>query len=449
MDPQELTIMAKKFQSVFDAPTLDARGSTIDFCQRHRLITPFRFALSMVASMATQEVESIAGLQRQFNGLWGFNVCYKAFYDRLAKPGSGQFMCTTLADIMGKLTRKVLGFQPGEALSEFNRIILQDGSSFAIHDALSRVFPGRFNAVNPAAVELHCTMDLLCDAAVTIVLAPDTNCEHDFLPQPASLKDDLFLADRGYLNLTYLQEVDRHGGRFVVRAKEGLNPCVIDAYREDGKHLKSFQDRDFKTIVAKLPKKQRISLTVEWLIEGKPFRLRMIIMWDKKKKCFIYLLTNLDEERYDIEKVCLTYRLRWQIELLFKEWKSHANLKGFDTKNEHIAKALIWASLAAAALKRFLAYATEHLLQVAISTRKAAMNPPYVLAELLRAVRRGFGPGLRCAFEKVIRYLGDNAKRAHPKRDKQTGRSRLGLKPLFALTDNTELSHNSKVKKVA
>ncbi len=64
MDPQQLTIMAKKFQSVFDAPTLDDRGSTLDFCQRQRLITPCRFGLSMVASMAAQETQSIADLQR-------------------------------------------------------------------------------------------------------------------------------------------------------------------------------------------------------------------------------------------------------------------------------------------------------------------------------------------------------------------------------------------------
>ena len=214
MDPQQLTIMAKKFQSVFNAPTLNDRGSALDFCQRQRLITPFRFGLSLVASMASQEVESIADLQRQFNALWDFNLSYKAYYNQLAKPSAAQFLCTSLGDIMGKLTLKVLGFQPGEALSEFHRIILQDGSSFAIHDALSQVFPGRFNAVNPAAVELHCTMDLLCDAAITIVLAPDTDCEQDFLPQPASLKDDLFLADRGYLNLTYLQEVDFTTGHF-------------------------------------------------------------------------------------------------------------------------------------------------------------------------------------------------------------------------------------------
>ncbi len=47
---------------------------------------------------------------------------------------------------MGKLTLKVLGFQEGAALSEFDQIVIQDGSSFAIHDALRQVFPGRFSA---------------------------------------------------------------------------------------------------------------------------------------------------------------------------------------------------------------------------------------------------------------------------------------------------------------
>jgi hypothetical protein len=123
---------------------------------------------------------------------------------------------------MGKLTLKVLGFPKGHALSEFNRIIMQDGSSFALHNALAQVFPGRFNAVKPAAVELQCTMDVLRDAPITIVLTPDTDSEQAYLPEPQSLKGALFLADRGYLNLTYLRDVDRHGGFFVVRAKEGF-----------------------------------------------------------------------------------------------------------------------------------------------------------------------------------------------------------------------------------
>ena len=42
-----------------------------------------------------------------------FNRCYKAFYEQWAKSSSGQFPCTTLADMMVQLSRKALGFQPG------------------------------------------------------------------------------------------------------------------------------------------------------------------------------------------------------------------------------------------------------------------------------------------------------------------------------------------------
>jgi hypothetical protein len=248
----------------------------------------------------------------------------------------------------------VLEFRPGEAFSEFNRIIIQDGSSFAVHDALYHVFPGRFNTVKPAAVELHCTMDLLCDVPVTIVLSPDTDSEHDYLPEPESLKGDLFLADRGYLILTYLREVDRSGGFFIVRGKEGLHPRVIDAFREDGKRVKSCRDRDFQAIITKLPKQQRVELDVEWLIAHQPFHLRLMASWNTATQSFVYLLTNLPQARYDMDKICLGYKLRWQVELVFKEWKSYANLYAFDTENENIAETLIWASLAASALKRFL-----------------------------------------------------------------------------------------------
>src|SRR6266705_7185213 len=86
MDRRQLTIMANKFQSVFDPSTLNDQGDQLEFCQRQRLITPLRFGLSVVASMASQQVQSIADLQRDFNALWDLEVSYKAFYNQLAKP---------------------------------------------------------------------------------------------------------------------------------------------------------------------------------------------------------------------------------------------------------------------------------------------------------------------------------------------------------------------------
>ena len=80
-----------------------------------------------------------------------------------------------------------------------------------------------------------------------------------------------------------------------------------------------------------------------------------------------------------------------------------------------------------------MAHAAEHLLEVVISTRKASMPSAYEFPELFRALRDGDGPWYRRAFQAMIAYLGKNAKRAHPKRDHRTGRSRLGLKPMFQI----------------
>src|SRR6266852_9770130 len=444
MDPQQFTTMANKFQSVLDEEVLNERGKHLGFATRERLITPCRLSLSVIASMATQHVQTIADLHRQFNELWELESDYKAFYTQLRTPSSPAFFRTSLCHIMSQLTRKVLGFEAGQAFSAFNRFILQDGSSFALHKALAEVFPGRFNAVSPAAVELHCTLDVLQDAPITIALSPDTDAEHDYRPEPESLRGDVFLADRGYLDLTYLRDIDRHGGFFIVRSTSHLNPRVIDAYREDGQRIKSCQDRDFQAITSKFPKQQRAELDVEWLIEGEPFRGRLIVSWNPETTCFDYLLTNLPQDRYPISIICLGYKLRWQVELLFKEWKSYTNLHKFDTEKETICEALIWASLAASAMKRFLAHAAEHLLEVVISTRKASMPSAYDLPELFRALRYGDGPWYRRAFKAMIDYLGKNARRAHPERDARTGRSRLGLKPIFQLSEQRAFIDNDK-----
>lgn len=433
MDRQQFTTMANKFQAVLDEQVLNERGQALGLVQRLRLVTPFRLGLSVIGSMATQEVQTIADLHRQFNELWDLDTDYNAFYKQVDKSAAPAFFLDSLSDIMSQLSMKVLGFEAGAAFSEFNRLILQDGSSLALHQALADLFPGRFSAVSPAAVELHCTLDLLQDAPLVIALSPDTDSEHAYRPEPESLRGDLWLADRGYLDLTYLRDIERHGGFFLVRGKAGLNPRIIDAYREDGQRLKACQDRELKAMGSKWPKRQRAELDVEWLIEGEPFRVRLIVRWNPETKSFDYLLTNLPKDRYPINIVCLGYKLRWQVELLFKEWKSYTNLHKFDTEKDNIAESLIWASLAASAIKRFLAHAAERLLEVVISTRKASMPSAYQLPQLFRALRHGDGPWYRCAFEAMVAYLGTNAKRAHPKRDARTGRSRLGLKPLFQI----------------
>ena len=440
MDHGQLSMIADKFQWVFSETLLNACAKDVRFGRRQRLITPFRLGLALTTTCASQPVETIADFHCAFNAFWGTTITYKAFYNQLAKPHFADFARTMTERLISEMTLKVLGFEKGRALSEFRHIVLQDGSSFAIHDGLREVFPGRFKAVKPAAVELHTTMDLLCDAPTTVVLTPDTANEQAFLPEPASLRDSVLLADRGYIDLHYLCRVQAEEGCFLIRAKAGMNPQVVEAFREDGKRLQSLRNKRLKAIHAKLPKRQRVELGVQWQVDGHLLCLRMIISWNPRTKSFCYFLTNLPPTRYPIEVICRAYKWRWQVELLFKEWKSYANLHAFDTTKVAIVEGLIWTAIAAAALKRFLAHMTQLLAEVPMSTRKVAMCAVHVLGDIVRALQSGNVVGLSAALEKAVTYLACHAQRAHPERDRQTGRSQLGLDLLFESDDVIEFA---------
>ncbi len=440
MDHGQLSRVADKFQWVFSESLLNTCGKDVKFCRRTRIITPFRLGLALTATCASQRVETLADFYRSFNALFGTSITYKAFYNQLAKPHFADFLRTMTSRLVGEMTLKVLGFEKGRAFAEFRHIVLQDGSSFAIHDGLREVFPGRFKVVKPAAVELHTTMDLLCDAPTTVVLTPDTTSEQTFLPEPASLRASLLLADRGYVDLHYLRRVQDAGGFFLIRAKAGMNPHVIEAFREDGKRLRSLRNKPLKAMHAKLPKRQRVELVVQWQVDAQPLCLRLIISWNRQTKEFCYLLTNLPAKRYRLDMICRAYKWRWQVELLFKEWKSYANLHAFDTENPAIVEGLIWAAIAAAALKRFLAHMTQLLVEVPMSTRKVAMCAVHVLGGIVQALKTGDVVGLSAALEAAVTYLACHAQRAHPKRDRQTGRSQLGLEPLFGSDDVVEFA---------
>jgi hypothetical protein len=440
MDHGPLGMVADKFQWVFAEALLNACGKDVKFCRRQRVITPFRLGLALTATCASQRVETIADFHCGFNALFGTTITYKAFYNQVAKPHFADFARTMTERLISEMTLKVLGFAKGQAFAAFRHIVIQDGSSFAIHDGLREVFPGRFKVVKPAAVELHTTMDLLCDTPTTVVLTPDTTSEQAFLPEPTSLRDSLLLADRGYVDLHYLRRVQDEGGFFLIRAKAGMNPQVLEAFREDGKRLRSLRNKSLQTIHAKLPKRQRAELLVRWHVDGTPLCLRLIISWNRRTKSFCYFLTNLPSKGYPIEVICRAYKWRWQVELLFKEWKSYANLHAFDTANSALVEGLIWTAIAAAALKRFLAHMPQLLAEVPMSTRKVAMCAMHVFGDLVESLKRGDVVGLYAALEAAITYLACHAQRAHPKRDRQTGRAQLGLEPCFEHDDVIEFA---------
>jgi hypothetical protein len=148
--------------------------------ERLRTVTPHRLFLSMIAALAGRKVESLADLHREFNRHNDVTVAYKAFYNRLARPGFEAFMRQMFERLVEQLSVQTLTPEGNTAVARFEDIVIQDGSSFALKKALRDVFPGRFTTIEPAAVELHATYSGFSDEVRTVALAPDKEGERQF-----------------------------------------------------------------------------------------------------------------------------------------------------------------------------------------------------------------------------------------------------------------------------
>lgn len=263
-----------------------------------------------------------------------------------------------------------------------------------------------------------------------VVLSPDSSAEAQFLPPVETLTGSLFLADRGYFGKDYLARLDQAGGHFIVRGTANMNPVILRALRPDGVEIKSYRGQRLKQLVKRMSRHDWLDLDVRYTLGKHTFDCRLVASPNPKENRLRYIVTNLARASFSAGQISDAYRLRWQIELLFKEFKSHANLHAFDTGNPFIAQGLIWSALCAAVLKRHCAHMTQWLSGVAISTSKVAMCIHHILPDIIYALIHK-QKQLGAAIERGIAYLAENAKRAHPERDRRSGRSKLGLEPFF------------------
>ena len=422
-----ITTATNRFKWSLDEDRLNTLGKETGLCQRKRTLTPHRLMLALLDSFASGSVKTLADIHRRFNALCGQQVQYKPFHKQLAKPGFPVFVRETLTQMLNELATQALQFTPDSPFARFTGIHIQDGTSFALKPALAHVFPGRFGPQNPAAVELHVNLDLLCESPNHIALTPDTAAEIPQLPAPEECQGSLMLADRGYFSKPHMQAIDAAGGFFLIRGKTNADVLVERAYRPDGREIRAWRGTRLQDHIAQLPRYAFVDLDVRFDKRKPDFTCRLVVhSRTGQKESLRFLFTNLSRDDFTASHIHDAYRLRWQIELVFKEWKSYAGLRAFDTANPHIAEGLIWAALCAAVVKRFWAHVTQHIARQPISTQKAAKCIPFVLGDILRAILLR-PQKLLAAARAAIKYLANNARRAHPDRDRKTGRLKLGL----------------------
>jgi len=158
--------------------------------------------------------------------------------------------------------------------------------------------------------------------------------DHILLEKLKPADNTIYVFDKGYNDYKAFKRFSENGTGFVTRIKDNASYTTLENNPiEEEIHSGVLED-------------QIIEVTVkEGAVEESKLKLRKIRFYDRVLKREFEFLTNLFEMRPDL--VAAIYKLRWQIELLFKQLKQNFPLKYFLGDNENAIKIQIYCALIA------------------------------------------------------------------------------------------------------
>ena len=247
----------------------------------------------------------------------------------------------------------------------FTAVSIGDSTSIALQDALQKLYPGCGGGTEGsglAALKIQVRWDLKTGEVPQVLIeigkASDAKSQ---ITQQEPLAGSLEIYDLGYFSVNRFQKLDDQDAFYISRLQHGT--CVMDE-NEDALELhKSLAASDSPGVID-MPvllgvDKQLPSRLIAVPCAPEVVNRRRQKAYEKARKhgrqpsaeflallCWSLFITNLPPEKLTWKEAVVLYRTRWQIELLFKLWKSH-NHVGRCRKNAppHEELAILWAKL--------------------------------------------------------------------------------------------------------
>lgn len=254
------------------------------------------------------------------------------------------------------------------AFSSFSRVLVKDSSGFELPECMSATFQGKGGSTSKAAASIQFEFDLLSYGLTRLALTSNTRNDHT--ESAETMEDiqtnDLVIRDLGYVSIGYMEKVAQRKAFFISR----VSPQVVLCSNENGKVL-PINLTEIRSALAKSPfvvmnvlvgdQKKMPCRAIFCAIPSDKMAARAARQTRKTerrggkrtdKKVLERLdmnifVTNTTEEQLKAEQAYAAYRLRWQIELVFKAWKSHFKIdqiKRVKKERAHmqLLAALIW-----------------------------------------------------------------------------------------------------------
>ena len=325
----------EKLEKVLNKEDIEKKGKESEFIKRKRKITAYSFLCSVVFHVSLLPI-MLRGLQETID----VEISREALHKRFNKS-STKFMKSILNEIIfNKIGSKI----DSEIFNNFKAIKIFDSTGFNINDNFKKAFPGTGGSetTSNAAAKVQLIYECKSGEVSHMEITDGRTNDQKYSSKIASFsqKNELNIGDLGYSSFTTLSEIDSKQAFFLFRHNTSSNLYL----QKNGKFVKFELDEFLSS-----QKSSAIELDV-YLTKGKEFlKIRLCAFkvpnniaekrkQNLKKKAkkrketpkkrnlrltdWSLFITNTTIEQIPSKIIRTLYRLRWKIELIFKNWKS-------------------------------------------------------------------------------------------------------------------------------
>jgi len=336
--------------------------------RRRRKVDAMALFWTVVLGFSAGRERSLAGMRRAYEKSTGTTLVPSAFYDRFTKS-LAVFMRFVVEDLLERAQETEAKF--GGLLGSFRDVVVTDSTLVKLHDLLERHFPACRTNHTQAAAKLHVVMSVKGEGPRSVKLTSGRQHDGPVFRVGRWVRDRLLMFDLGYFRYQLFDCIDRNGGYFISRLKENANPEITGLLRETRGCRVPLVGRRLRDVVRRLHC-EVLDVEVEVAFRRRGYagsqsgarrRLRLVGVRNQETGRYHLYVTNIAPERLTAEEVARVYTGRWQIELLFKEMKTHYGLEGVPSRKPHIIEALLYATLVTLVVSRRLLRAVREALR--------------------------------------------------------------------------------------
>ena len=363
---QTLPQVPNKMQQILTT-TADIKARDSGFVIRNRKLTGSRFVETLVFGWLENPDATYTQLA-QTAGALGTPITRQAIEQRFTSEAAETLKATLEAAALEVVTADP---QVLPLLKHFNGVFVQDSTWITLPDALHETWEGgrKKNHPNKSAVKLHLRFDVATGTfehfQLTDGITADSTAEKqmEMLP-PGSLR----LADLGYFSLETFAKLSEANVFWITRLK--VRCSLFDATGEPfclQKWLKTHTENTFETdITVGKTKRLKARLVAQKLSEQETQKRRRDIKRRAKRKNTtpskerlqltgwnIYI-TNIGADILTPEQITVIARVRWQIELMFKCFKSIGKVHISRSKKPYRILCEVYAKLIVALIRHWI-----------------------------------------------------------------------------------------------